>query len=156
MTTPAKLLSNRKLRVTVGRLAVLELVQTHARLAPIDIFRLLDGGDRRLSLATIHRVLSELRGADLVERHFLGDGKASYSPVHAAATAHLVCRVCGAIATIDDAALDRRVGELAARNGFVLAERTVSLRGVCANCASDESAGRVLRKGGFARSASSA
>ena len=151
MTTPAKLLSNRGLRVTVGRLAVLELVQAHARLAPLDIFRRLDDGDRRLSLATIHRVLAELRDAGLVERHYLADGKASYSPARAAATAHLVCRACGAAVAIDDAALDRRFAELAAGRGFVLAGHTVSLHGVCAHCAAAEPAGGAARRRGPAR-----
>jgi Fur family ferric uptake transcriptional regulator len=134
MTNLPKLLASHGLRTTVARIAVLELFNAHVRLTPVDIFRRLDDDRRRISLATIHRVLGELRNAGLVERHYLGEGMASYASARSPASAHFVCRGCGAIASIEDAALARQIRKLAANQRFAIADWTVSLRGVCAAC----------------------
>lgn len=144
MTNPAKLLTHHKLRVTVARLGVLELFQTHARLAPKEIYRLLDREDRTTSIATIHRVLVELCEAGLVERHFLGTGTASYSLCQTGTGAHQICQRCGEVQTCSDQPLQALLGALSESHGFALLEATVSLRGVCAAC----TALRQARAGG--------
>jgi Fur family transcriptional regulator, ferric uptake regulator len=135
MLSPARLLNNRKLRATVARLDVLGLFAAHARLAPKDIYRLLDRADRTTSLATIHRVLAELCDAGLIEKHFLGTGTASYSLHQAGACAHLVCQRCGNVQTCTAAELQPLLSQLSEASGFALQESTVSLRGTCADCA---------------------
>lgn len=134
MTTPAKLLTNRKLRVTVARLCVLELFGAHPNLSPKDVYRLLDRSDRTLSTATIHRVLAELREAGLVERHYLKAGTASYSLRRTGSIAHLVCRRCQRIESCEDPALQTILGQLAESRGFALIEPSVSVQGLCSDC----------------------
>lgn len=140
MVSPAKLLSNRNLRVTVARLNILELLQHNNRLEPKDIFRLLDRADRGTSLATVHRVLVELVDAGLAERHYIGNGTASFSPRQASPAAHLVCRRCAGVDTVEDPALSRLVRTLSQGRGFALQEATISLRGICAACREGEDA----------------
>ncbi|WP_386070106.1 Fur family transcriptional regulator [Tahibacter sp. UC22_41] len=134
MTTPAKLLTNRKLRVTVARLSILELFGAHPNLSPKDVYRLLDRTDRTLSTATIHRVLAELRDAGLVERHYLKAGVASYSLRRTGSFAHLVCRRCQRIESGEDPALQAILVQLAESRGFALIESSVSVHGVCSDC----------------------
>lgn len=134
MLSPAKLLTNRKLRVTVARLSVLELFDTHPRLSPKEIYRLLDRCDRTLSIASVHRVLAELCEANLIERHYLGTGVATYSLRQISSVVHLVCERCGSVEACEGATIQSLLSQLIEAKDFAMAASTVSVRGNCAAC----------------------
>lgn len=134
MLSPAKLLTHRKLRVTVARLSVLELFQTHPRLSPKEIYRLLDRSERTLSIASVHRVLAELCEAKLLERHYLSSGVATFSLLQSRSVVHLVCERCGVVSACEGMKVHSLLLKLTEAEDFAMLASTVSVRGTCATC----------------------
>lgn len=134
MLSPAKLLTHSKLRVTVARLSVLELFQTHPRLSPKEIYRLLDRSERTLSIASVHRVLVELCEANLIERHYLSRGVAMFSLLRSGSVVHLVCDRCGVVSTCEGSKVQSLLRKLSESEDFGMIAATVSVRGTCTGC----------------------
>lgn len=92
---------------------------------------------------TVYRALDALRAAGLVHRieslnayaacsHAHGDG--AHADHHRPAFA--VCKGCGAVEELEDAALLAVLGVVAGRSGFAVEERVIELVGRCPDCVS--------------------
>lgn len=132
----AEFLANHKLRATVSRRSVLEAIAQSPGHFDAETLRLrLKGQGRRLSRATIYRTLALLSGSGIVRRGQSGAGAVFYKVARPDEPRHdLVCRRCGGVQDLPDAAVSRGLLELARRAGFEPDEASARIQGVCARC----------------------
>ena len=130
-------------QLTPLRRQVLELVLEAE--APVGAYALLD----RLKASrpgaappTVYRALDFLLEHGLIHKverlnAYIGCSDTGHAHGHDHAHPHqfLICRRCGATAEITDHAVAHAIAEAAARAGFVAAEATVEIEGLCARCA---------------------
>ncbi len=129
------LLVRHGLRVTRPRLEVLRAFDAHDTLTGEDVYRLLAGAASGISMATIYRVLAELAGARILDRHVLGRGPSVFALHRSGHSVHLACRRCGFVEACDDEHASAALAMVAASRGFVTAEARVVVQGVCIACA---------------------
>lgn len=95
-----------------------------------------DTGDR-IGLATVYRALADLAGdaeADVIQSD---DGETRYRACDTDAHHHhVICRECGLTVEVQAETVERWIASVAAEHGFVEAEHTVNIFGLCARCAS--------------------
>jgi len=122
-----------------ARRALLELLaaQTCA-LTALEIEDALRAGGRRVSRASVYRILDELEGLRLVSRVETGQAMVRYERAHdphGGHHHHLVCDSCGLVMPFSDDALERAIDELSGRVPLVVAEHEIVLHGACRACA---------------------
>jgi Fur family ferric uptake transcriptional regulator len=121
-----------------ARRAVLELLDSQScALTAVEIEDALRTGKRRVSRASVYRVLDELEALRLVQRVETGQAMVRYERVcerdehhH-----HLVCDGCGLVMPLSDKALERAIDKLSERVPLKVSEHEIVLHGSCHNCA---------------------
>jgi Fur family ferric uptake transcriptional regulator len=120
-----------------ARRELLELLsrQTCA-LAALEIVEALAGGSRRVSRASVYRILEELEEIGVVQRVEIGAGISRYEPVRHGRGHHhhLVCDSCGRLEPFADEGLERAIKRLSDRVPLEVSEHEVVLHGACADC----------------------
>jgi Fur family ferric uptake transcriptional regulator len=125
-----------------ARRAVLELLdrQTCA-LTAVEIEDALRGGERRVSRASVYRVLDELEHLRLVQRVETGQAMVRYERTHDHDEHrhhhHLVCDECGLVMPFSDPALERAIDKLSERVPLAVSEHEIVLHGACRECSDD-------------------
>jgi Fur family transcriptional regulator, ferric uptake regulator len=123
-----------------ARRAVLELLQGQTcALTAVEIEQALSSEQRRVSRASVYRILDELERARLVARVETGQAMVRYERAHDAQGEHhhhLVCDSCGVVMPFSDDALERAIDELSERVPLTVLEHEIVLRGACRACAS--------------------
>jgi Fur family ferric uptake transcriptional regulator len=123
-----------------ARRAVLELLdgQTCA-LTAVEIEDALraHGKSRRVSRASVYRILDELERLSLVQRVETGQAMVRYERVRATEEHHhhLVCDSCGLVMPFSDAGLERAIDKLSERVPLAVSEHEIVLHGSCRDCA---------------------
>ncbi len=123
-----------------ARRAVIELLdgQTCA-LTAVEIEDALraHGKRRRVSRASVYRILDELEQLRLVQRVETGQAMVRYERVceHAEHHHHLVCDECGVVMPFSDIALERAIETLSERVPLAVSEHEIVLHGACRDCA---------------------
>jgi Fur family zinc uptake transcriptional regulator len=132
--------SRRGERLTPLRRRVLELVwRGHRPVGAYDLLALLQDERGRVAPPTIYRALEFLCDQGLVHRldslqAFIGCGHpGAHDEAHHAAH-FLICQDCGLAVEMRDGQLDGAILGLAARAGFAIADETVEISGLCADC----------------------
>ena len=125
------------LKATLPRLKILELFQ-HSEvrhLSAEDVYRLLLKENLDVGLATIYRVLMQFAEAKiLLRRQFEGD-RAVFEINQSEHHDHMVCVDCGKVEEFFDLAIEERQMLLAKKHGFKLRDHSLSLYGLCKDCA---------------------
>jgi Fur family transcriptional regulator, ferric uptake regulator len=122
-----------------ARRAVIELLdgQTCA-LTAVEIEDALRAGERRVSRASIYRVLDELEHLRLVQRVETGQARVRYERAHDHDERHhhhhLVCDECGLVMPFSDPALERAIDKLSERVPLTVSEHEIVLHGACEQC----------------------
>jgi len=120
-----------------ARRAVLDLLNDQAcALSVLEIEDLLRHGERRVSRASIYRILEELERLGAVQRVAVGQSMVRYETVGASKDHHhhLVCDQCGAIKPFSDPDLERAINRLSRRVPLTVSDHEVVLHGACADC----------------------
>ena len=106
-------------------------------LSAIEIEQALASGPRRVSRASVYRILEELEGLGLVQRVEVGSGTARFEPARGASAHHhhLVCDRCGSLEPFTDDALERAIAAASERVSLDVSEHEVVLHGTCRTCA---------------------
>jgi Fur family transcriptional regulator, ferric uptake regulator len=122
-----------------ARRAVLELLGSEAcALTAVEIEDALRGrSDRRVSRASIYRILDQLERLGLVQRVEIGQAMVRYERVQEREEHHhhLVCDGCGLVMPFSDAGLEQAIRRLSGRVPLAVAEHEIVLRGACRDCA---------------------
>ena len=126
------------LKVTLPRMKILDMLQDHGdlHLTAEDIYKMLLGAGEEIGLATVYRVLTQFESAGLVKRHYFEGGQSVFELNQGDHHDHIVCLKCGRIEEFYDEIIEQRQRDIAAKNGFELAEHCLILYGNCVrkNC----------------------
>jgi Fur family ferric uptake transcriptional regulator len=121
-----------------ARRALLELLDAQScALTAIEMEDELRGAGRRVSRASVYRILEELERLRLVQRVETGQAMVRYERVgqHDEHHHHLVCDGCGLVMPFSDPGLERAISSLSERVPLAVSEHEIVLRGSCRDCA---------------------
>lgn len=121
-----------------ARRAVLELLDAQrCALTAVEIEDALRIAKRRVSRASVYRIVDELERLRLVQRVETGQAMVRYERVcdHDEHHHHLVCDCCGLVMPFADEALEQAISSLSARVPLTVSEHEIVLRGECRDCA---------------------
>jgi Fur family ferric uptake transcriptional regulator len=121
-----------------ARHELLELMDgQQCALSAFEIEDRLAAGPRRVSRASIYRILEELEAVGAVQRVDVGNGITRYEPLGRGHGHHhhLVCDSCGNLEPFTDAALEQAVAQVAQRVPLEVSEHEIVLHGTCRSCA---------------------
>jgi Fur family ferric uptake transcriptional regulator len=123
-----------------ARRALLELLERQeCALTAIEIEDALRGrgNDRRVSRASVYRILDQLEQLGLVQRVETGQAMVRYerTAAHRDHHHHLVCDDCGLVMPFSDVELERAIGKLSERVPLRVSEHEIVLHGSCEDCA---------------------
>ena len=106
-------------------------------LSALEIEEALASGTRRVSRASIYRILEELEEIGVVQRVDIGSGMSRFEPVRHGRGHHhhLVCDRCGRLEPVSDEGLERAIKRLSDRVPLEVSEHEVVLHGACNACA---------------------
>ncbi len=140
VTDAEQSLSHAGYRRGAARRAVLDLLdeQTCA-LSALEIEDILRTRERRVSRASIYRILEGLERLGAVQRVDIGQGLVRYEAVRGdtAHHHHLVCDQCGTLQPFSDPELERTITRLSQRVPITVSDHEVVLHGACADCEPD-------------------
>ena len=144
-STPANAepdLRNAGLKATLPRMRVLDIIRhSDARhLSAEDVFRRLLSQGADVGIATVYRVLSQLEGAGLLSRNVFDGGKAVFEINEGTHHDHLICLSCGRVDEFRNEVIESLQREVAATQGYELADHRLALYGHCAACADGRAA----------------
>jgi Fur family transcriptional regulator, ferric uptake regulator len=113
------------------------LGEQRCALSALELEKALADGDRRVSRASIYRILEELEEVNVVQRVDVGAGITRYEPLRHGRGHHhhLVCESCGRLEPFSDEGLERAIARLSERVPLDVSEHEVVLRGACEDCA---------------------
>jgi Fur family ferric uptake transcriptional regulator len=105
-------------------------------LTALEIEAALARGARRVSRASVYRILDELERVHMIQRIEAGHGMARYEPVRTGSAHHhhVVCDECGQLQPFSDEGLERAIKRLSARIPHAVTEHEVLLHGACKSC----------------------
>ncbi len=123
-----------------ARRAVVELLDSQrCALTAVEIEDALRGGEarRRVSRASVYRILEELERLRLVQRVETGQSMVRYERVceHEEHHHHLVCDECGVVMPFSDKAIESAIETLSERVPLNVSEHEIVLHGSCQDCA---------------------
>jgi Fur family ferric uptake transcriptional regulator len=121
-----------------ARRAVLELLDAQrCALTAVEIEDALRAAKRRVSRASVYRIVDELERLRLVQRVETGQAMVRYERVcdHDEHHHHLVCDCCGLVMPFADEALEQAISNLSRRVPLTVSEHEIVLRGECRDCA---------------------
>jgi Fur family ferric uptake transcriptional regulator len=121
-----------------ARRAVVELLDSQrCALTAVEIEDALRGERRKVSRASVYRILDELERLGLVQRVETGQAMVRYERVceHEEHHHHLVCDECGLVMPFSDAGLESAIETLSERVPLKVSEHEIVLHGSCQDCA---------------------
>lgn len=121
-----------------ARRAVLELLdRQRCALTALELEEALRGHSaRRVSRASVYRILQDLEHLGLVQRVETGQAMVRFERAHDGHHHHhLVCDGCGLVMPFSDPALERAISSLSERVPLTVSEHEIVLHGACRDCA---------------------
>lgn len=130
-----------EIRSTKQRRAIARALQnTDDFISTQQLHRRLQERGETVSLATTYRILQSMADNAEVDMLRNEEGEAIYRQCEAEHHHHhLVCRCCGAAVELEEPAVERWAEDVARSHGYVAADHTVEITGVCPECAATRS-----------------
>jgi len=125
------------LRVTSGRIAILEALETHPHSDAETIRRSLTGEHSDTSIQSVHNVLGDLADAGIIRRIEPAGSAVRYERRVDDNHHHIVCTSCGAIADVDCVVGHAPCLHPSDAAGFAVSSAEVTFWGLCADCRTD-------------------
>lgn len=106
-------------------------------LTALEMEQALADGGRRVSRASIYRILEELDKIGVVQRVDVGGAMSRFEPVRSGSGHHhhLLCDSCGRLEPFSDEGLERAIARVSERVPLAVSEHEVVLHGACTACA---------------------
>ena len=124
------------LRVTAGRLAILEVIERHPHADAESIRSVMATGTVSTSIQSVHNMLADLAAAGLVRRIEPAGSPARYERRVGDNHHHVVCTSCGAVGDVACVTGHAPCLTPSDTEGFAIASAEVTFWGLCASCAS--------------------
>ena len=121
-------------RLTPQRELVLAAVEKLEHATPDEVFAEVRTQSQSINLSTVYRTLELLDELGLIRHAHLSDRAPTYHSAAGHEHAHLVCRNCRKIISIERDDIERALGELAGRHGFTPDYGHLTVFGTCADC----------------------
>ena len=122
------------LRVTQGRLAVLDALDTHPQADAETVFRTVLPALPGTSIQNVHNVLGDLTAAGLLRRIEPAHSPALYERRIGDNHHHVVCTSCGAVADVDCVVGHAPCLHPSDASGFAVSTAEVTFWGLCPSC----------------------
>jgi len=122
------------LRVTQGRLAVLDALSQLAHADAESVFRAVLPALPGTSIQNVHNVLGDLTSAGLLRRIEPAGSPARYERRTGDNHHHIVCTSCGAVADVDCVVGHAPCLQPSATGGFAVSTAEVTFWGLCPSC----------------------
>lgn len=136
--TDAELLRERGLRVTQGRLAVLDVLERMPHADAESVHRALEAAGHDTSVQSVHNVLGDLTAAGLLRRFEPERSPARYERRVDDNHHHALCARCGRVEDVDCVIGEAPCLHADAPPGFTVQAAEVTFVGVCADCGGRE------------------
>jgi Fe2+ or Zn2+ uptake regulation protein len=122
------------LRVTSGRIALLNVLEQTPHSDAVTVHRTLLAADAGTSIQSVHNVLADLTDAGLLRRIEPANSPARYELRVGDNHHHIVCTSCGAVADVECVVGHAPCLAPSDTAGFTLASAEVTFWGLCAAC----------------------
>ena len=133
-------LRSRGHRLTPQRELVLAAVETLGHATPDEVYAEVRTHSDSINLSTVYRTLELLDELGLIRHAHLSDRAPTYHSARGHEHAHLVCRECHRVISIDRAEIKQALEPVAAKHGFAPDYGHLSVFGTCAECAQERAA----------------
>lgn len=140
--TRARELRDAGLRVTGGRIALLEALDARPHSDAETLLTVLKESSPRLSVQSVHNMLHDLSNAGLLRRIEPAGSPARYERRVGDNHHHLVCTSCGTIVDVDCVSGEAPCLDPSDTAGFAVDSAEVTFWGLCANCQSGSTPAR--------------
>lgn len=134
MTDWHELLRSSGHRLTPQRELVLAAVETLGHATPDEVYAEVRTHSDSINLSTVYRTLELLDELGLIRHAHLTDRAPTYHSARGHEHAHLVCRDCGRVISIDRAEMETALAGLAGERGFAPDYGHLTVFGTCAEC----------------------
>jgi len=138
MSNATEQLREAGLRATVGRIAILETLDTMPHADAESLFRAVHAAVPGTSVQSVHNVLASLTGAGLLRRIEPAGSAALYELRIGDNHHHIVCTSCGAVADVDCIHGSAPCLTPGNTGGFTVQTAEVTFWGLCPACAAAE------------------
>lgn len=125
-------------RLTPQRELVLGAVERLGHATPDEVYAEVRTHSESINLSTVYRTLELLDELGLIRHAHLTDRAPTYHSARGHEHAHLVCRECRRVISIDRAEIEGALGALAARHEFSPDYGHLTVFGTCVDCAQGE------------------
>ena len=125
-------------RLTPQRELVLAAVEHLGHATPDEVYTEVRRHSSAINLSTVYRTLELLDELGLIHHAHLSDRAPTYHSTRGHAHSHLVCRGCRSVVSVDGDAVAAALGPLAAAHGFAPDYGHLTVFGLCADCAAEE------------------
>ncbi|CDZ74790.1 Fur family [Peptoniphilus sp. ING2-D1G] len=130
-----KLLKSKNLKVTKGRVGVLQIFYSASfPLSADEIYRQLNKFSNA-SLSTIYRIISTLEENNIIRRSSVIEGVTFYELNRLDHRHYIVCEICGNMMPIAHCPMSEYEKEVELNTGFKVTGHVVELKGICRECA---------------------
>ncbi len=134
-STPDQALRSAGLRMTAGRVAVLEALETMAHSDAERLFRVVEKQLPSTSIQSMHNILTDLTTAGLIRRIEPAGSPALYERRIDDNHHHVICTSCGAVEDVDCAVGHAPCLTPSSTSGFAITTAEVTFWGLCPACA---------------------
>jgi len=110
------------------------LEETGHHLDAEELFLLARKRDPRLSLSTVYRTLTVLKGIGLVDELHLGEEHHHYEVAGSVEHYHLICTSCGSVIEFESLLIEQLKRQIAEEYDFEISGIHIDLMGLCARC----------------------
>ena len=121
-------------RLTPQRELILAAVEKLGHATPDEVLAEVREHSSAVNASTVYRTLEVLEGLGLVRHAHLSDRAPTYHSARGHEHAHLVCRECRRVISIERGEMEQALGPLAATHGFTPDYGHLTVFGTCADC----------------------
>ena len=124
-------------RLTPQRELVLVAVEHLGHATPDEVYAEVRAHSESINLSTVYRTLELLDELGLIRHAHLSDRAPTYHSARGHEHAHLVCRECRRVISIDRGEVEQALGPLAATHEFSPDYGHLTVFGTCRECLTD-------------------
>ena len=125
-------------RLTPQRELVLAAVESLGHATPDEVYAEVRTHSESINLSTVYRTLELLDDLGLIRHAHLTDRAPTYHSASGHEHAHLICRECRHVISIDRSEMEAALEGLAGKRGFAPDYGHLTVFGTCADCQAKE------------------